>query len=180
MAAIAPLPSPIPQVRPIRVPVTVRRPRTPSWLGSAVMSAVALAALASLVPPAVGAVAAGQALPREAVRPSVALDGTISTAGLPHEPATSTLVVRNTGSEPISWRVRAVVTGPGASGVRIDTRLAVAGTCTGSAAGAALGDQTWSQPLAAGGSATLCVTVTATDATVGSATPTVHVDAHAA
>jgi hypothetical protein len=180
MAAIAPLPSPVPQVPQIRVPVRLRRPRTPAWLGSAVMSAVALGALASLVPPAVGAVAAGQVLPREAARPSVALEGTISTAGLPDDPVTSVLVVRNTGSEPISWRVRSEVTGPGASGVRIDTRLAVAGTCTGAADGAALGEQTWSQPLAAGGSTTLCVTVTATDPTAGDATPTVHVDAHAA
>jgi hypothetical protein len=144
------------------------------------MSAVALTALASLVPPAVGAVASGQALPSEAARPSVALEGTVSTAGLPVDLATSTLVVRNTGAEPISWRVRSDVTGPGAAGVRVDARLAVDGTCTGAATGAPLTDRTWSEPLAAGGGATLCVTVTATDPTAGSATPTVHVDAHAA
>jgi hypothetical protein len=143
------------------------------------MSAVALAALASLVPPAVGAVASGQALPREAARPSVELEGIVSTAGLPADPVTSVLVVRNTGAEPISWRVRSDVTGPGAAAVRVDARLAVDGTCVGDAAGAPLSDVSWSEPLAAGGSATLCVTVSATDPTAGSATPTVHVDAHA-
>jgi hypothetical protein len=63
--------------------------------------------------------------------------------------------------------------------VRVDARLAVDGTCAGDAAGAPLSDVSWSEPLAAGGSATLCVTVSATDPTAGSATPTVHVDAHA-
>ena len=176
MAAIAPLPSPVPGLR-------VRVPRAPRWLGSAAYGALALAALGSLVPPAVGAVAAGQVLPAEAARPSVALEGTISTDGLPVRPAVSTLVVRNTGPVPISWRVRADVSGPGAAGVVVEPRPAGGATCSADAtwhAVPALDDRSWSDPLAPGGTVTLCVTVRTVDRGAGTATPTVHVDAHAA
>jgi hypothetical protein len=174
MAAIAPAPSLLPGIR-------VRRPRTPAWLGSAAVSVLALAALGSLVPPALAAVASGQLLPASAARPSVALEGTVETAGLPLKPALSTLVVRNTGSVTITWRVRSEVTGPGAASAVVVPRLADGTGCTAaSPGGAALDARSWSAPLAPGATATLCVTVTSTDPTAGGAAPTVHVDAHAA
>ena len=152
-----------------------RVPALPSWVASAAALGLCAVAAAALVPPAVASMNTTPA--PESV--SVHLSGTVSTAGLPLTPAVSSLVISNAGTGAISWSARPAVTGPGATGVRIDTWPASGVTCAQPAV--TTPDGAWSTAaLAPGGSLILCVRVSATGTAAGQATPTVTVVARPA
>ena len=133
-----------------------------------------IAGIGALLPPAV---AASTAVPGASERPSVALDGTLDTAGLPGSPTVSLLTVRNTGAVPVQWTVRGRVDGTGSAGSRIEVLAAVDGSCA--AAGAALVG--WSpSALAPGSTDVVCVRISVTGSRAGVVTPTVTVDARPA
>jgi hypothetical protein len=144
------------------------------WLGGVMTSVVCLVGVTSLVPPALAAVPTlGTA---SEARPSVHLEGRLTTEGLPAGSTTSVLTVVNDGRVAIAWTVHGVLHGDGASAADIAVLAPVDGEC--GAPGRRL--EGWSPlPLAPGATTTVCVRLGMTGASAGSVTPTVTVDARA-
>jgi len=137
--------------------------------------AVAAAAFGGLVPSAL-------AMPTRAAvaqPPAVALEGVVSTVGLPQTPAVSLLQVRNAGSVPIRWSVATEVVGSGAAAVAVVVWIPAGGSC---ANGPAPGlGRRWSKAaLPAGQTIPLIGTVSSEGTGPGHAEPRVRVAALAA
>ena len=148
-------------------------PRPPRWLAPALALVISLAAGMTLVRPALA-----QADFLAVASVSVAVEGAITTAGLPAHSAVSTLAVHNTGAAPIVWSPRPVVTGPTPGSVVVQAWEPTNGSCTEPAsAPTKIG---WSSPLAAGAEATRCIRISATQAAVGPVHTDVTVAAQAA
>jgi hypothetical protein len=152
-----------------------RRLRPPAWRGGVVVVSTCLVAIALLVPPAVAA-----ADPIADSAPvSVRLVGQVSVAGLPARAAISRLSVRNDGAAAISWSARTSISGPGAAGVRVETWLPGGQPCTASTH--LLTASSWSKDsILPGGSIDLCVRVTASGTSWGTAAPTLTLAARPA
>jgi hypothetical protein len=149
--------------------------RLPSWLANVGVVSVSAWAFLLLVPPAI---ATGGATPSDAPV-SVRLVGRLSTAGLPVAPALSRLSLRNEGAGAVSWSARPSIGGSGGAGVRIEAWLAGDGPCA--APTRLISPTDWSRdPVASGGSIDLCVRVSATGTTGGTATPGMTVAARPA
>ncbi len=144
-----------------------------------VMSAVlCLGGVAALVPPALAATAGGSSsVDSSSARPSVRLEGTLGTAGLPAAATTSALTVINDGPLPVTWTVRGHLDGDAAPAVSIDVLEPGEHGC--GSPGASLGG--WSaSALEPGASVVVCVTIRSRAPAAGVVTPTVTVDARAA
>jgi hypothetical protein len=152
-----------------------RAVRLPGWLGGVGVISVCVAAFVALVPPALAVATPGSA--PEAV--TVRLTGELSTAGLPDTPAVSRLSIHNMGPGSVSWSARASISGVGASGVHIDSWLPGAGPCIDPMR--TLTGTGWSlDPVPPGGTIDICVRVTASETSRGTATPHVTVVARPA
>lgn len=152
-----------------------RRLRVPAWCGGVAVVASCLAAFGLLLPPAVA-----DAGPRADSEPvSVRLVGQVTIAGLPARAAVSRLSVHNDGAAAISWSARTSISGTGAAGVRVETWLPGGHACTASTH--LLTAANWSKvPIQPGGSIDLCVRVTASGTSWGTAAPSVTLAARPA
>jgi hypothetical protein len=152
-----------------------RAVRVPGWLGGVGAISLCLTAFVALVPPALAVATSGPA--PEAV--TVRLVGELSTAGLPGTPAVSRLSIHNTGAGSISWSTRASISGAGTAGVHIDSWLPGDRPCTEPTR--TLTGTGWSlDPVPPGGTIDICVRVTASETSRGTATPHVTVAARPA
>jgi len=146
------------------------------WILPSASATACVLGVVALVPPALAAAPSGAAA-ASAARPSVHLEGTLETAGLPSEAALSTLTVVNDGTVPIRWSVRGTLQGDAAHAAAIAVLAPVAGACSSATAPLA----GWSAAaLPPGGTAVVCVRVSTRSPAAGTVVPTVTVDAQAA